>query len=253
MLIHDRLIALTGAHNVRDLGGYETRDGGLTRWRSILRGDALHALSQDDIATLMAHGLSTVIDLRNPVEIAREANPFDGFDGVDYVNIPMFSALAPVEMMAAEQAGFDMGHRYCLGLDACQKTIAEVLTTMAQAPDGVILFHCSAGKDRTGIIAALLLANAGVDDTTIVEDYALTGTISGPLIASLRERALTRGVAASLADIVLASEPESMRRALDHLQGKYGSVDGYLTRIGLDRATISRLRDRLLLIATDKE
>lgn len=245
MMIYERLIALAGAHNVRDLGGYPTRDGGFTRWRSMLRGDALHALNQDDIATLMAHGLSTVIDLRNPVEIAREANPFDGFDGVQYVNIPMFSALAPVEMMAAEQVGFDMGHRYCLGLDACQATIAEVLTTMANAQEGVVLFHCSAGKDRTGIIAALLLTNADVDDKTIVEDYALTGTISGPLIKCLRERALARGVAADLADIVLASEPDSMRRALNHLRAQYGSVDGYLKQIGLDIGVIGKLRDRI--------
>jgi protein-tyrosine phosphatase len=187
-----------------------------------------------------------VLDLRNSAEISRQANPFDGMPGILYVNVSLFSALAPVEMMAAEQPGFDMGERYCAGLDGCQNAIAEVLMTIADAPKGSVLFHCSAGKDRTGIIAALLLANAGVGEATIVDDYALTGSISGPLIADLRDQAVLRGVPAAIVDIVLAAEPDSMRHALHHLRMRYGGVDGYLTTIGLQQETISRLRDRLL-------
>ncbi|WP_117192377.1 tyrosine-protein phosphatase [Rhizobium terrae] len=245
MIIHDRLIALEGAHNVRDLGGYRTASGGSTRWRSLLRGDALHRLSSADIDALLGHGLTTVIDLRNAHEIAAEANPFAGHERVRYHNTPVFSALAPVEMMAGASMSFDMGDRYCRALDACQPAIAEVLNTIADAPDGVVLFHCSAGKDRTGVISALLLANAGVDDTTIIEDYALTATISGPLIARLRERALGRGTSAALADIVLASEPHSMRQALDHIRLHYGGVPEYLAKLGFDEAGKRRLRDRL--------
>ncbi|MFB9950961.1 tyrosine-protein phosphatase [Rhizobium puerariae] len=245
MLAYDRLIALEGAHNVRDLGGYPTADGSLTRWRSILRGDALHRLSPADIEALLEHGLTTVIDLRNAHELAMEANPFSGHGRVRYHNTPLFSALAPVEMAAGASADFDMGDRYCQAIDACQPAIAEVLATIADAPDGIVLFHCSAGKDRTGVISALLLANAGVDDTTIVEDYALTATISGPLIDKLRERALNRGTPAVLADIVLASEPRSMRRTLDHIRDSYGSVEGYFDLLGIDSRMAERLRNRL--------
>ncbi|MCQ1853954.1 tyrosine-protein phosphatase [Neorhizobium galegae] len=245
MLSYERLIALEGAHNVRDLGGYQTSNGGLTRWRSILRGDALHRLSKADIETLLDNGLATVIDLRNAQEIAVEANPFAGHAEVRYHNTPLFSALAPVEMMANAVVSFDMGDRYCQAIDDCQPAIAEVLKTIADAPDGAVLFHCSAGKDRTGVISALLLANAGVDETTIVEDYALTATISGPLIARLRDRALDRGTPAALVDIVLASEPRSMRQALDHIGKNYGSVQDYLVRLGLDEPAMARLRSRL--------
>jgi protein-tyrosine phosphatase len=245
MLAYDRLIALDGAHNVRDLGGYRTHDGGLTRWHSIFRGDALHGLSEADIAVLCDHGLATVIDLRNAAEIAVEANPFDGHAQVRYVNTSVFSALAPVEMMAADYVAFDMGDRYCQALDKCQTAIADVLATIAAAPDGAVLFHCSAGKDRTGIIAALLLANAGVDETTIVEDYALTASVSGPLIANLRARALARGIPGELADIVLASAPHSMARALAHLDDAHGGVYRYLTRIGLSGAQVESLKGRL--------
>ncbi|MCQ1856410.1 tyrosine-protein phosphatase, partial [Neorhizobium galegae] len=171
-----------------------------TRWRSILRGDALHRLSEADIETLLDNGLATVIDLRNANEIAAEANPFAGHARVRYYNTPLFSALAPVEMMANAVASFDMGDRYCQAIDNCQPAIAKVLKTIADAPDGAVLFHCTAGKDRTGVISALLLANADVDEATIVEDYALTATISGPLIARLRERALGRGTTPELVD-----------------------------------------------------
>lgn len=245
MLPYDRLIALEGAHNVRDLGGYRMDNGGLTRWRSILRGDALHQLSSTDIETLLDHGLTTVIDLRNAHEIAAEANPFSAHAGVRYHNTPLFSALSPVDLMTNAATNFDMGDRYCQAIDSCQPAIADVLKTIAGAPDGIVLFHCSAGKDRTGVISALLLANAGVDEATIIEDYALTATISGPLIATLRERALGRGAAPALVDIVLASAPGSMRRALDHIRQNYGGVRDYLFGLGLDEAALERLRNRL--------
>jgi protein-tyrosine phosphatase len=245
MQTFDRLIALDGAHNVRDLGGYLREAGGSTRWRSILRGDALHALTAADIQNLVDQGLTTVIDLRSESEIAAEANPFTGHDRVSYHNTSLFGAMAPLEMMADAISSFDMGHRYCRGLDECQPAIAEVLGKIADAPDGAVLFHCSAGKDRTGIISALLLANAGVDEKTIIEDYALTATISGPLISLLRERALKRGILPAVADVVLASEPSSMRRALAHISATYGGARSYLSAVGLSNAAIDRLASRL--------
>lgn len=242
---YERLIALTGARNVRDLGGYPAGNGGLTRWRSVLRGDTLHALSAADIEALIAYGVATVIDLRNPQELAQEANPFTDDVRVRYDNVPLFSALAPVEMMAAQSSDFDMGDRYCQALDNCQPAIAKVLTMIAHAPDGIVLFHCTAGKDRTGIIAALLLAHAGVDEAVIIEDYALTGSIFAPLLADLRVRAVARGVPSSLADVVLASAPHSMARTLGHLAGRYGGVGAYLAQIGLDQSEITSLERRL--------
>ncbi|KGE00915.1 tyrosine-protein phosphatase [Rhizobium sp. YS-1r] len=245
MLACERLIALEGAHNVRDLGGYPTVTGSLTRWRSILRGDALHRLGPADIGILLDHGLTTVIDLRNAHELATEINPFARHAQVRYHNTPLFSALAPVEMMADTASGFDMGDRYCQAIDECRPAIAEVLGTIANAPEGTVLFHCSAGKDRTGVISALLLANAGVDEATIIEDYALTATISGPLIGRLRERALGHGAAPALLDIVLASEPRSMRRTLDHIHTNYGGIQGYMSALGFDPTMTERLRNRL--------
>lgn len=247
MLTYERLIALDGASNVRDLGGYPTSTGGLTRWRSILRGDALHALSTADIEVLVDHGLTTVIDLRNPHEIAQQPNPFMDHERVRYTNIPLFSALGPVEMIAGQLANFDMGERYCEALDNCQPAIAEVLTAIARAAEGIVLFHCTAGKDRTGIIAALMLANAGVDEAVIVDDYALTGSISGRLLADLRVRAIARGMPVDRVDLVLASAPHSMAHTLEHLAGRYGGIGAYLAGIGLSQQEITSLERRLCI------
>ncbi|MFC5758855.1 tyrosine-protein phosphatase [Rhizobium sp. GCM10022189] len=245
MQTYERVIALDGAHNVRDLGGYATGAGGLTRWRSLLRGDALHGLSAADIEALVAQDVTTVIDLRNGHEIALQPNRLEGDARVVYANIPLFAALAPIDMGAADAAGFDMGERYCQALDSCQPAIAEVLATIARAPDGIALFHCTAGKDRTGLIAALILANAGVDDAVIIEDYALTGSVSGPLLGQLRARALTRGASAAFVDTVLASAPESMARALHHLASRYGGAGSYMAQIGMSRRDVRDLERRL--------
>lgn len=243
----DRLIPLEGAHNVRDLGGYMTRTQAATRWRSLLRGDGLHELSEADIDKLLQVGVTTVIDLRNAQETELEKNPFEAHASVRFHNTSLFHALAPIEMATAgENGGFDMAGRYREALDNCQEAIGEVLHFIAAAPDGTVLFHCSAGKDRTGIISAILLSIAGVEDDVIVADYALTSTISGPLIGRLRERALRRGADPALIERFLACEPRMMQATLDHIRTEYGGPAEYLARLGVTDAEMNRLRRRLL-------
>ena len=244
---YERLLVLEGAHNVRDLGGYLTTAGTRTRWRSLLRSDGLHLLSAADIDSLLREGLSTVIDLRGVEETALEINPFGADGRVQYRNLPLFSALAPIA--AAAKAGtisFDMAARYRDAIENCQPAIADVLRAIAMAPEGIVLFHCSAGKDRTGIIAAILLAIAGVDDNTIIEDYALTGTIAGRLIERLREKSLRGGVDPALIELILASEPQTMRSMLQDIARIYGNIPAYAVRIGLSDAEIEKLRHRIL-------
>ncbi|MGX1307753.1 protein-tyrosine phosphatase [Amorphus suaedae] len=243
--VNSRVIALEGAHNVRDLGGYETAGGGVTRWRSVLRAGVLTHLTADARTALVDMGLATVIDLRGADELATQPNPFRDDARVAYRNVPLFHALAPIEMLDPDGRPFDMGNRYRQGLDGCQERFAEVFRTILEAEPGAVLFHCSAGKDRTGLIAALLLSVAGVSDETIVDDYALTATVAQPLLAILREGALARGAAPELVDRTLASPPETMRRTLDHLQAGYGGATRYVSAIGLGDDEVARLRARL--------
>jgi protein-tyrosine phosphatase len=242
-----RQILLQGAHNVRDLGGYPTACGNTTRWGTILRADALHELSPSDVDTLIGLRLRTVIDLRSDAELAREPSVFADHAGVRYHHIPIFDGLDPVEAMAAANGGpFELAIRYREAIDRCRPAIVTALLAVADAEDGVVLFNCTAGKDRTGIIAAILLGLAGVSTDDIAADYALTGTLSGGLMTRLRDRAAARGLDPSVATVLLSSEAETMLALLRHLDERHGGVAAYLAAGVEDAALVERLSRRLI-------
>jgi protein-tyrosine phosphatase len=236
-----RHLAVAGTFNVRDLGGYPGASGE-TRWRRILRADGLHRLDERGMDALTNEGVTTVIDLRHDQEIEEKPNPFSRHPAVEYRHIPLFEQLAPGAM-----AGRDVLYElYVRALTSRQDAIAEVLTAIADAPDGAVLFHCTAGKDRTGIVSALLLAIAGVETATILEDYVLTKTQIAPMIAEFVEAAIARGTDVEALRPLLACEPETMAATIDHIVEAHGSVEAYLEAIGLEPRTIARLKSRLL-------
>ena len=242
----ERLIELEGAFNVRDLGGYLRPDGTTTAWRQILRADGLHRLTPAAVQKLSDEGVRLVIDLRSAAELAVEPNPFADHPAVRYENVPLFAGLAPIAAMAAANGGtFDMAARYCHALDGCGEPIARTLSLIADAPAGAVLFHCTAGKDRTGVIAALLLLVAGVEREIVVEDYAMTATIAPGLIEDLGSRLLKRGVEPGLVLQILASQPATMHTLLDHLEREHSGIGSYLSSIGLEDEVVDRLRRRL--------
>lgn len=232
---------LPDTHNIRDLGGYVRGSGGETRWGRILRGEALHALTDDSVDALVEEGLSLVIDLRGPHETGVTPHPFRDHSGVAYINVMLFDALAPI---ALAKPAFDMAQRYCDALDQCGPRLADVLRAIVEAPPGVVLFHCTAGKDRTGIVAALLLSLAGVSQDDIAADYALTAS-AGRLIEDLRARALSAGGDADHVERMMASDAGTMLIMLEHLERKHGGIRPYLTSIGLTQTEIARLSNRL--------
>jgi protein-tyrosine phosphatase len=238
---HDRVIRLAGTYNLRDLGGYPLRSGGTTKWRRVLRSEALSDMTPRSIAELLSLGVSRMIDLRGPHETGVEPSPFAYRPEVAYHLVPLYDQLAPI---VAGETPFEMGERYIDALSKCGNRIAHVLRLIANGGDGVVLFHCTAGKDRTGVIAALLLSIVGADRDVVVRDYAMTGEAT-LLIARLRTRALARGGAAEHVDRVLASRAESMEMMLDWLDERYGGIEAYNHSIGLEPETIAALRLRL--------
>lgn len=237
----NRHLPVKGTYNVRDLGGYAARDGE-TRWRRILRADGLHRLDEAGMEALVAEGVTTVIDLRHADELATQPNPFSANPAVHYHNVSLFDRLAPVPA-AGQDLLLDL---YTLALGSRQPAIAQVLTIIAEAPAGTVLFHCTAGKDRTGIVSALLLAVAGVEAALIVEDYALTGPMIAPMIEEIVADAAARGADVETFRPLLASDPATMAATIAHLEATYGSAASYLERIGLAPALIARLHDRLV-------
>jgi len=237
----NRHLPVKGTYNIRDLGGYAAGDS-QTQWRRILRADGLHRLDAEGMDNLVSEGVTTVIDLRHEGELATQPNPFSANPAVAYHNVSLFDQLAP----EPSESGDVLLELYKLALTTRQPAIAEVLTIIAEAPEGAVLFHCTAGKDRTGIVSALLLSLAGVEAGLIVEDYALTGQMIAPMVEEIIANAAERGADIESFRPLLASEPSTMHATIAHLEENYGTAVAYLERIGLPAAVIDRLRNRLL-------
>ncbi|MCC6000984.1 MAG: tyrosine-protein phosphatase [Pararhodobacter sp.] len=242
-----RHITLQGVHNIRDLGGYATARGTQTAWRRFLRADSPHALGEQGQARLQAEGLATVIDLRTESEIAQLPNPFAQRDGVRYAHQPLFRALAPAALAAV---GNDDGADpllafYRSALDTRHESLREIMMLIAASGDGAVMFHCTAGKDRTGLVAALLLGLAEVSAEDIIADYAMTEGLIAEMVAGFLAAAERDGRDVVAYARLLAAPAPTMRNTLGHLQASYGTVPRYLAHIGVPPGDIAALTDRL--------
>lgn len=238
-----RRLAWEGVLNARDLGGYATADGRETRWAAVVRSDNLAALRPAGRRALLDYGVRSMVDLRLPDEVADHPNPFAEPDthGIAYANVSIFDPAVPPPDQVTTLANGYVGI-----LDRYRRSVAAVMAAIANAPEGGVLVHCAAGKDRTGLIAALLLGLVGVAPATIAADYALTAEClrprdqewleHGPGDRAEREEWLRR----------FAPTAEVMLEVLDRLEDRYGGVEGYLRAAGVAPEDLARLRARLV-------
>ncbi|WP_454858971.1 tyrosine-protein phosphatase [Rhizobium binxianense] len=241
-----RHIPIPGTFNVRDLGGYPTIDGNETLWRRFIRSDSLHRLDEAGVALLIDRGVTAVVDLRHTDELVAAPNPFSGRKGVQYINVNLLADLLPSGDAAHDPSKDVLLDLYLRALDQRGIAIREVLEAITEIPGGAVLFHCAAGKDRTGILAALLLSIAGVGREHVLDDYEMTATYIKPAIPDFERRALARGQDLASLHAMLASRRETMQATLSYLDERYGGVPTYLASTGLSTSAIERLRDRLL-------
>ncbi len=227
--------------NVRDLGGFPTRDGRQTRWRAVVRSDNLCRLTHLGRQALMRYGIRTVIDLRSADELLLETDPFSrgDMDEVAYVSAPLMTA----EFLRLYEAGLTQPFEIAL-LRECRPALAALFTAIASSPAGGVLVYCHAGKERTGIASALLLALAGVPNALIAEEYARSDDYLEPLYAAwaaarpVEERnAMAKGFRFS---------PSRMLAALGYLDERYGGAAEYLRSTGIDEGDLARVRRRLV-------
>jgi len=240
----NRFVTLQGAYNVRDLGGYPTETG-QTHWGVLFRADALHQLSDDDQQILRKRGVKTVIDLRHGAEIETQPNVFANADDIRYHNIPIFRS--SVSGNSSGQTP-DLPSIYRYIIEECRAGVSEALTTIADAEAGGVVFHCTAGKDRTGIIAALLLDIAGVEANTIADDYALTTGAMTHIRPRLLERVREEGGSVEQMDRLLSSHREDMLDFMTYLHERYSNAAQYAREIGLTGEQIVRLQRRLIVL-----
>lgn len=242
--IRDRHLPWDACYNIRDVGGYPTLDGGTVRWHALVRADNLCRLTAAGCQTLLDYGIRTIIDLRLPVELEQDPNPFAQTSVAQGVlSYQHRSLLDPADIagLAELDAAPSQAVLYQLILERFRDPIRTVIMAIAEAQPGGILIHCHAGKDRTGLVTALLLGIAGVPDDVIIADYALTERYLRPLHDRILERTTDPIARARLAE-QLSATPTTMRTVLDDLNVRYGGIPGYLAEIGVSVATQAQLR-----------
>ncbi|HVK25399.1 MAG TPA: tyrosine-protein phosphatase [Actinokineospora sp.] len=238
-----RHIHFDRVHNFRDVGGYPTTDEREVRWSRLYRSDSLAKLEGDDWTRFLDLGVGTVIDLRYPWEIAARGR-VPAAAGLAYYNLsvehrPYDQAALGVEV----EPGPYLAARFMEVAEDGVVELAAALRVLAGA-SGPAVIHCASGKDRTGLLAALVLALLGVDEKYVLADFALTELATARLVADWRENHPDR----DLAWPGYGRAPvEVMRLFLAGIEQRYGSVAGYVRdQLGVGPEVVEALRGNLL-------
>ncbi|MEU7867430.1 tyrosine-protein phosphatase [Dactylosporangium sp. NPDC049140] len=226
--------------NFRDLGGYATADGRVTRWRRLFRSDSLSRIDPADAASFTALGVRTVIDLRRPREVERDGR-VHAFHGLTYHHLHPVHAEWEEATDAAETSDARwLANRYLDLAEHGHAAITAAVEVIADADNAPVVVHCVAGKDRTGVVSAVTLGALGVPDDVIAEDYALT---QGATERSMQFLRRLNPEVAKMPTRWLDSPAETMQLFLADLRERHGSVRAYLA---LPDATYARLEEHLL-------
>ena len=239
-----RFVSLVGASNFRDLGGLPTASGAPTQWHRVFRSDTLQVLTGEDVKVLRNEiGLTTIIDLRTAREIANEGRGPLEAEPVGYVHLPFIADLE-VQDEVPDAAERDVLADYVHMLDTAGHLIAEAVHTIATT-DGPVVFHCAAGKDRTGILAALTELLVGVPRDVVVADYELTNQVIQQICERLARFDTYTNVRTN-PWTHFKCRPEVMEGFVDLLDERYGGASGWARTTALDPVDLTRLRALLV-------
>lgn len=237
-VVRKRRLEIEGSWNVRDLGGYPTEDGRSTRWRTIVRAGNLDKVTPAGQQALLDYGIRTIVDLRGPEEVEEYPDVFARSTQVVYRHLPI--------LRNGYANGYvTLGKLYTNYLDAYPSEVGKIITAVAESAPGTLM-HCHAGKDRTGIMTALLLGAAGVPEEVIAEDYALTNAEIAHLVGEWREYALKHGSDMERFEHDVSADAETMLGTLAHLVHHYGGVTEYLRICGIPVEDLQHLKERLV-------
>jgi len=253
-----RQIPLRGSTNFRDLGGYATADGRQLRWGRVFRSDSPARLTDADLADIAKLGLRVVCDLRRDDERAdapsRLAGDLPGEATPEVLHLsagPRGHSGVLRQMLEDDATTAADLHANMCGLYSAypienRDVWAELMARLI-AEDVPLLFHCAAGKDRTGFAAALVLSAVAVPRETIFEDYALTNELWRPVLRETGEEIGMPRFTPEVSDVLLRAHPEYLQAAFDSIEREFGDVAAYLrTGLDLDDADLARLRALLL-------
>ena len=243
MIADPRHLPWDACLNVRDLGGFATRDGRTTRWRALVRADNLCRLTWHGRNALVRYGIRTVIDLRSTKELALEHDPFTRSElaEVARLHLPLLSA----EFWTTWHRRMSPHEADVLALETSRPNVAALVSAIGNAPEGGVVIHCHAGKERTGLAMAVVLALVGVDRDAINADHVASDAYLEPLYeawnaaaedAAVRERGTGR----------FHLDPRQMLDTLTTLDERFGGAQQYLIDSGVEDRELDRVRERLV-------
>jgi protein-tyrosine phosphatase len=256
-LENSRRVEVPGIYNMRDVGGLPTADGSLVRRGLFFRADNLGWLGGAGVRRFAELGVATVVDLRMAHEIAEYPSPFAGGSRPSYHNVDLAGAVVPENPNEAGRSwyyaelpdgsiAFPVYARvrdYCLWLESRGAQVAQIMSILAAPEATPAVFHCAGGKDRTGVVAALLQALAGVPDSLIAADYSHTAVNNFPRYRTAPWRIASVKNAADYRREFCA--PDVMLSVLFWLRSRFGDIGAYLDWVGLERTASQTLKDRL--------
>ncbi|GAA2974936.1 tyrosine-protein phosphatase [Actinokineospora diospyrosa] len=242
--VPERHIRFERLRNFRDLGGYVTADGGAVRWQAVYRADTLGKLRGEDWSRFLELGIRSVVDLRYPWEVERDG-AVPEVERFDYVNLSIEHR--PYDQAATSPDIDPWRYLADRAAEVTEDGATEIRSAIEHVADarGPVVFHCTSGKDRTGLIAAFLLTLLDVTQDQVLDDFALTELATDRLLADWRT---------AHPDKIMRwpyygrAPAKVMELVLADLTTRYGSPRAYLTnRVGITEDTVARLRDRLLV------
>jgi rhodanese-related sulfurtransferase len=241
-----RILDLVGAYNFRDLGGYPTSDGRRTRWGRVFRSDTLQELTDTDLEILRSLGLATIVDLRTPTEVERDGRGLLAGEPVRYINLSVLQEEAGETVAAPPAAQEDMGQRYLWYLETGERSLATALSLVADDTAHPLVFHCAAGKDRTGVLAALVLGCLGVVREAIVADYYETAARLDLILARLRRHPVYGPQVKDVPSSRFGVDPALINRFLDGLDERHGGARAWARSVGVGEEQLAGLEAGLL-------
>jgi protein-tyrosine phosphatase len=240
-----RHLLVPGTYNMRDLGGYCAAGSSITRWGTLYRADALHRLDDESRRTLQHIGLRTVVDLRSDDEVKRAPNQLGSLD-IRIVRMPLFGQVARGSALGAPRR--TLAEVYAHVADDRAEVLAGAVRELAAADALPAIVHCTIGKDRTGMVVAIVLSLLGVDDKVIAEDFTeterhLRGAFRDELVSSHSDA----GLSIHEIDEMLSVDPAFILGFLDRLCARWHDVPTFLAHHGVTEEEVARLRAKLLV------
>lgn len=236
--------------NFRDIGGYPAQDGRAVAWRRLFRSGDFRDMTRNDLERFTGEiGVTSVIDLRSQEEVEKRGIGLLAEADIKYHNVSFIAGTdrAEGERLFKECTNMGEFYLYIIRHSEFGKRIVAALEIIANPAYHPLVFHCAIGKDRTGILAAVLLSILGVADDVIIQDYSLSESYMDEIIAQADDNPEIAEAVRHLPEFFWKAAPESMNMFLSTLRQEYGSVKDYLETQGVEKSLVSRLEDALLI------